>query len=644
MIVIYNGIRLEIVHTKSMTRLPLMSDDGTELRAMKYVYELICMYNTQATSYESNSTQNNGVFPAATDVAIRYALLEPRKQLVIKADDSNVTVVLESPAPGYDLDADNGPKPLYCNVIQINPATWSVAWGIETTVIECPELSSSTSPITSTRFSQTQHTGDNHLTTITTKGITSFRTDQLDDLNLAADFFRNAVIPGVPLNFRRMSVDVMVASPGNLLAWTVTDQEMFNSIGGTDDARRMGVVDFKDMFSSKSAPKTETGVPTNYLICQCDIMVQGNQQSTLQGLFNWCAAFVIERCAIPNGPVDFENNALILHVSTQESLKDKTAGLHVTFQLPPAKGGLKGFGPLNASFIGVDIINMFANNGQNPQMPNDSNTRGTFNSQLFVQAIKDACSAPFDPPTKQGSPVGTPDDNYLSGSPTTVDVYPGTLPPYTSTNYSDDACTNGTYNEMTIESKYTTDQGLLAMPIASSGSSSYQSGSDSRDDSGDVAIVAVSNPITYVEYEFEAERSGTPPLVPDPCSYNANLVLLWHQVSPVAVGLAPDGVTSVFRIGGKYKYVCKKARKPTDPVPFGVHPFTNFIYTDDANQFTSFTHGLLDSSDGSDGGDGGGDAGDGGGDAGDGGSDGGGSDGGGEPSPGGPDGPTGPSE
>jgi hypothetical protein len=611
----YNGIALDIIHTKSMTRRPVWSDDGTELRAMRFTYELICTYNPEATSYEPGPTENLGIDPAITDTAIRYALMEPRKQLLIEADDAAGTIVLESPAPGFNVDADNGPKPLYCNVTQITPATWTVAWGIQTDIIECPEMDDDTSPITSSRFSQTQHTGENHLTTITTKGVTCFRTDQLDNLGRAADFYRDQVIPGCPLNFKRTTVNVMVASPGNILAWTVVDQEQFTSIGGTDDPRRMGVIDYKDMFTAKSAPLTDKGVPSNNLICQFDIRAYGNQQSTLQGLINWCAAYAIERCAIPNGPVDFKHQALILSVSTEESRKDKMAGLHITFQLPPVENGTMGLGPLNANFIGVDTINMFANNGQNPQMPNDNNTRGTFNSQLFVQALKDACSAPSGPPTDAGDSVGDPSDNYLNSPQIEVNVFEGDLPDETSTNYSEDATTGGTYNSMWIESRFKTDRGVLGLPIASSDNNSGSgndsmtgSSSEDDDDSDDVVIIQVSKPMTRVTYRWEAERIGVPPLVPDPCSNDTNLVLEEDEVSPMAVGLAPDGFTPVYRIGGYSTYICKKSRKANDPVGFGVNPWTNFVYTDDGTQFDNFTHGLIDDIDGSsnDVGDGGG--------------------------------------
>jgi len=44
----------------------------------------------------------------------------------------------------------------------------------------------------------------------------------------------------------------------------------------------------------------------------------------------------------------------------------------------------------------------------------------------------------------------------------------------------------------------------------------------------------------------------------------------------MAVGLAPDGQTPVYRIGGEYDYLARNPRKANDAVKFGVHPWTDF--------------------------------------------------------------------
>jgi hypothetical protein len=605
--VIYNGIALEIVHSREMRRTPVWSEDRTELLYMNFRYDLICTFNPQATSYEDATTANPGVLAGATDTSIRYALLENRKSLQLTADDG--TVILQSPAAGEDLDVNNGPRPTHCTVTKITPATWMVAWGVETDVIECGSVSSSTSPILSNRFSQTQQTGEDHRTTIITRGLTVFRTDQLDNLNRVADYYRDQCIPGVALNFQRKSIECMVASPGNILTWTVVDQQQFVSIGGTNDGRRMGVVNFTDNFATRTGALDKANTPSGFLMCRLDLTAQGDSDSTLQGLFQWMAAFAVERCAIPNGPVNPETNGLILSVETSESLNKKQASLAITFQLPPSKNAIKGLGTLRADFIGIDVITTLANNGQNPQLPEDNNTRGNFNSQLFVNALKDACSAVPSPPSQQGDEVGYSSDNYLSGTGVgtgvTVNIYSGELSPSESTQYSNDATSNGTYNSMTVESKYYTREGVIPCPVASYPATSGSGNSGSSN--ADVVMIKVARGLTIVEYDWEAERSYSQPMAPNPCVNDPNLTLLEHTISPMAVGLAPDGQTVVYRIGGKYKYAAANARKAAAAVAFGVHPWTDFSYTDDLTNFpaTNFVHGIIDNINGSSGGGGG---------------------------------------
>jgi hypothetical protein len=264
----------------------------------------------------------------------------------------------------------------------------------------------------------------------------------------------------------------------------------------------------------------------------------------------------------------------------------------VVVRFPPASVGALGLGPLRKEFIGIDTINTFANDGQSAQLPRDSNTRGTMNTQLFVNALKEACSAPFTPPSDAGPPTGTPDDHVLSTTPPDLDVIIGDPPNATSTRYSIDATNNGTYTSMTVEASIKTRRGTVGCPIASGGTQDQ-----GQSDGPDAEILTLSRPMTEIEYRFEAERSSVPPVIPNPLINDGNLALISDELTPMAVGLAPDGQTIVYRIGGIYKYVCRYARKAADAINFGVHPWTDFSYDDALTQFpaANFIHGIVDS-------------------------------------------------
>ncbi len=240
-------------------------------------------------------------------------------------------------------------------------------------------------------------------------------------------------------------------------------------------------------------------------------------------------------------------------------------------------------------------------------------------------------TSPPDLPTDAGGSVGAANDNYLNSLPT-VKVEVSDDLPDTTTSYSDDATSSGTYTEMSIEMEYKTDRGLLHVPIAgpvadpnvpswiigggpgvdvgTGDGAVLPGGGPPVDATGgdDTAILSLSRPKTEVRVRFEAERIGAPPLLPDPEVNDPNLVLAHDKLTPMTVGVAPDGFTAVYRIGGEYIYFAKNARKAAATVAFGVTPFTSFNYDDAAAQFdpSNFVHGIIDSENGSSGTPGGG--------------------------------------
>ncbi len=634
----YNFVVMDLVHTQLCERRPILSADGTELLYMQTTYALTMMFNPKSMAYFPGSPPAPTVNASAatTDTAIRYALMEPRKQFLMRADEPGGLVVYRVPAAGFDRDPANGPFPQSCTVKQVTPKSWRVEWRVQVATIECGPDDMKIPPLLSNRWSQSQSTGPNRLTTVITKGVATFDAAKLAALGKLADYYRSDVIPGLALNFKRRSADVNVSTAGTSLVWQTVDDEQVVSIGGTDDPRRMGVVDFKAVVSSSSATADGANMPSNWLMLQFDGYASGDATSSRAGMLAWLSKLAVERLAIPAGPVDPQTQSLILKVTTSEHVESAEVELHITAQVPPAKVGKVGLGELRTDFIGIDVINMFANDGKNPQMPNDSNTRGTADTQILVAALKDACSRPAPLPYAAGDQgPGSPDDNYFDSSfPVTVSVSDEI--PSTLLRFSEDATSSGTYTEMSIETRYRTNRGKLAVPIAGpvadpnvpswiigggpgvdvgTGDGAVLPGGGTPVDAtggDDTAILTIARPMTTVEIRFEAERTSAPPLIPHPEVNDPNLVLMEDEVSPMAVGVAADGQTPVFRVGGRYLYAAKNARKAAAGVAFGVHPFTDFSYDDPAAQFdpANFVHGIIDSENGSSGTPGGGSPGD----------------------------------
>ena len=124
----YNGIAINTVG--SQVRLVRQAEyapitpNYTTTRTALYIRGI---YNPAATAYVLTpngpriAPPNSGIQAPTTDIAIRYALMTPRRQLVYTAGGQ---MVLMSPwfvpgALGVMVDDDNGPNPIECNVTAI---------------------------------------------------------------------------------------------------------------------------------------------------------------------------------------------------------------------------------------------------------------------------------------------------------------------------------------------------------------------------------------------------------------------------------------------------------------------------------------------------------------------------------------------
>ena len=607
----YGGVTFQIVKTNSYHREPVLSDDKTELLYMNTTYDLTMLWNGDATAFVGEVgafVAQPGANPGETDKAIRYHLLKPRLTFTLRSDDGDLLMTV--PEPGFDRDPNHGPKPVHCDPVAVGPTTWRVNWRVVVASIECGAGGSPNDvpPILSNRYSQYQETGLDRLTRVTTQGVTVFRADALANLGRSADYYRSRCIPGLPLSFVRQMVSVKINPAGTCLMWTTVDQEVHTSIGATNDPRRGTVDRFEASFSMSSIGPEANGVPSAYSLARFDGFAWGNKDSSRAAMFSWLARLAVERMSLPNGKVDPSTQPMILKVTTSEKIDSPYVELHVDAKFPPPKIIQQGLGPLRVDFLGVDVIRMFANDGTNPQMPGDNNTRGTADVLAFAAAIKEACApVPYLPSGVAGS-GGDASDNYLA-STIAVEVSSSPGLDSSTSSYSPDSTSTGTYSEMSVQSTWKTSTGRVQAQITgptptpySSGSSSSGSTSSESDTSTETEdeptceILTLAMPITEVAITFECERTSVPPIIPAPNSYNPNLVLLDETIAPMAVGVASDGFTPVYRIGGTYHYAAKRARKPGAPLLFGVHPFTTFTYADSQMALSeeSYSHGIVD--------------------------------------------------
>lgn len=210
----YNGVSLEISDTQSVIREDMYSEDGQTYLYTRWLFQVACIYNPNATSSLAGVAM-----PAATDVAIRNALSLPRKTLTY-VDEAGATI-LTSPAAGFPCDSRGGP---YVRVNQIRKIwgsrSWLVVFAVETFINE-----GNTSVILSNRWDMSADIDVDHYATRTIRGVAVFDKGQLDKVGKAADQFRKDLFHPVPINFRRENVQVYTASDGCTVYYTVIDKE-----------------------------------------------------------------------------------------------------------------------------------------------------------------------------------------------------------------------------------------------------------------------------------------------------------------------------------------------------------------------------------------------------------------------------------
>lgn len=614
----YNGIELSLVKTRLIGRDQVRSQDGSDVLYIKHTFDVDCVYNPYATSYESGPNQQHGLSPAITDDAIRLALMAPRQQLTYSINDD---VVLSSPEQGSTVDAFVGPMPISCNVKEIvGTKTWIVSYRIETWINECATADEAADdPVVSSRFQVDRSVDRQRLTTLTTSGISVFRMDALESANQCADHFLTFLVPSVPTGFQRQAIDVKVNSIGNTLFWVIQDREMMYYLGDTF-ANQYGVEWCEATFSQVANPPEGGGANKQSIFIHATFQarVVGNKNALKANLITFAVSLAIQRCAIKAGPV-IGKDPLIRQISVSEVLTDRIIDLTLVTMYPPSNiPNAIGLGGIQGQYLGIDILTLLNDPDLgNLQMPNDDNTRGTFDGEALASVLKEACLASPSPDKDQPSSPGDSTASTTDYQPPTVSVSVVDNLETQAAMYSDDTASEGLYTEYSVQASYDRNWGVIACSVSTMpNSSSSSGGSGSLNPSGMTLpgqityyppeILTVSSPIQYVKFSWVVERNGTVPNIPDWDLSTANLTLMSDSVRPAEQYLAPDGQTPVFRIEGLYTYCRNTAEDMSVSFPFPIVPWTSFDYGQYSITEENVVHGILDDPNSSTGSDGGG--------------------------------------
>lgn len=165
---------------------------------------------------------------AETDAELFQRLMIPRQKFILWAYDRQTGAAirwLESPRVGFAVDADNGPRPLSCDVISASgePHSAVVLYQIETSLPPCPTGSDRFVLSHRWKVSHT-HDADYYLTRVT-EGTIVFHPGVRDLLGVHPDRVRNQFIHPIPLGFKRGLPLIEQSSDGCTIRYTITDTD-----------------------------------------------------------------------------------------------------------------------------------------------------------------------------------------------------------------------------------------------------------------------------------------------------------------------------------------------------------------------------------------------------------------------------------
>ena len=583
---IYNGIELEFLRTNLYDRSPVMSEDGTEMLYEKHTIDATFLI----------TSDSGGMAAAVADLTIRHKLLEPRKRLEFW---NGSTLWLVSPKGGGDADLKNGPTPINCTIRRIDgTSTLVVAYKIETCVDGCGDGSDSLAntagnPLISNRWVQGHQVSKTKMTTIRTRGVALFRTDRLN-AKRTADYFRNRVLPGLPLGFRRAAINITASSDGTSLVYECIDEEALTSLG----VYNRDVEDFDASMTIASVRPDGKGPVTGQVVARFSGTALGAPDASRERMRVFLYKLLLERMRVPaGGAANFDTDGMLIQIQTAESLSGREVSLQAEYTFQPRNPIPAGLGALRTDLLG-DLVALFANDGKNPPML-DNQSRGKFTGLILTQAIRDAC-AEVTMPKAIGKYQGGYDQAYLSGpagtgggpssssSPGDPPIYD---PPSVGTDVSDDLPTvlskyaasqfNGPYTDYRITTQYDDVATVIQVPVAG------PPGTPS-------AILTLGGGMSSAMVSWTAESYGKPPTMPHPDHSDDNYTYMQGQILGENVVVGIDGVTPIYRVSGTYKYALKRPRTAKDDIFLGLVPSLTLEPGQGTISYTSYRHGITD--------------------------------------------------
>lgn len=247
----YNGVQLNVLKVKNCNAQAVSSKDGCDYLYTKFRLEVTGLINKAWHSWTSAGVANTGTLPINSTAWLQGWLLTKRRNLsfgVYSSADVKSYVLCSpfkeqgdfdaltelSTARRAACDAEEGPNPLYCNIIRIdNEGAVLVDYGIEfcLRMVNTDTMADTETPNTwpllqSNRWTMSEEVTEDYFAVRIIEGIAEFRPDALIARHVSADTLRKELMHPIPKGMRRERIKVTAESHGRTLRYSFVDRQL----------------------------------------------------------------------------------------------------------------------------------------------------------------------------------------------------------------------------------------------------------------------------------------------------------------------------------------------------------------------------------------------------------------------------------
>jgi hypothetical protein len=233
----YNGITLPFCDTQTFQQSAVREDSDTDWYMTRFDIVVNCVVSADFLALVAPDLLNNET-PRTTNAAeimgvVRSRLLQHRKGLSFTFN--GVELLPKKADVQGTVDASNGPKPNFCNVIQMNTACFLVQFSITAHYWEFNEITPGGATIRTNkhggevlyhRWSEKVSIDPSNYTRRAREGRIVIRSDNVSSAQADAIRLKMCVL-GVPRGWVRDSSDYTVTPDGLGLSYSVVDREVF---------------------------------------------------------------------------------------------------------------------------------------------------------------------------------------------------------------------------------------------------------------------------------------------------------------------------------------------------------------------------------------------------------------------------------